>query len=88
VHFTKTAAAWWGLIVGILMLIVLLIFIGQNTDPVSIRFLGWTWNAPKAIVFLVAAIGGAAITVLTGAARMFQLRRAAKRNLKGGRQPK
>ena len=80
--FTKTAAAWWGLIVGIFLLIVLLVFIGQNTDSVDIRFIGWTWHAPKGIAFLVAAIVGAVIVVLTGAARMIQLRLAAKRNLK------
>ncbi len=82
VGFTKTAAAWWALIVGIFLLIILLVFIGQNTDSVDVRFLGWTWQAPKGIAFLVAAIGGALITILTGTARMVQLRLAAKRNLR------
>jgi uncharacterized integral membrane protein len=85
VKFTKTAAAWWSLIVGLLILVLLLIFIGQNTDSTTIHFLGWNWNTPVAIAILVSAVCGAGITVLTGAARMFQLRRAAKKNLRATR---
>ena len=82
VRFTRTAAAWWALIVGMLILVLLLVFIAQNIDSTRIRFLGWEWNTPVGIAFLVAAVCGARITVLTGAARMFQLRRAAKKNLR------
>jgi uncharacterized integral membrane protein len=88
VPFTRTAAAWWGLIVGSLILIVLLVFITQNLDPTPINFLGWKWNAPVGVAFLVAAICGSLITVLTGAARMLQLRRAAKKNLRGPASPR
>jgi uncharacterized integral membrane protein len=82
VRFTRTAAAWWALIVGSLVLILLLIFIAQNLDSTPIHFFGWNWNAPVGIAFLVAAICGSLITVATGAARMVQLRRAAKKNLR------
>lgn len=85
VPFTKTAAAWWALIVGVLILIVLLIFIAQNLDSTTIKFLGWQWNAPTGIVFLVAAICGSLITVLAGAARIIQLRRVAKKGLRVNR---
>jgi uncharacterized integral membrane protein len=80
VPFTRTAAAWWALIVGSLTLIVLLVFIAQNLHTTTVHFLGWTWNAPVGIAFLVAAICGSLITVMTGAARMVQLRRAAKKS--------
>ena len=83
VPFTKTAAAWWALIAGVLILIVLLIFIAQNLEPTTIRFLGWQWNVSRGIAFLVAAICGSLITVLAGAARMIQLRRVAKKGLRG-----
>ncbi|MGE5697912.1 MAG: LapA family protein [Candidatus Sericytochromatia bacterium] len=85
VKFTRTAAAWWSLIFGLLILVLLLIFIGQNTDSTTVHFLGWHWNTPVAVAILVSAVCGAGIAVLTGAARMFQLRRAAKKNLRGGR---
>ena len=82
VKFTRMAAAWWALAVGLLILIVLLVFIAQNTDSITIHFLGLHWSSPKGIAFLLAAVGGALITVLAGTARMFQLRRAAKKNWK------
>ena len=80
IPFTRTAAAWWAIAAGSLTLIVLLIFIAQNLDTTPIHFLGWRWNAPVGIAFLVAAISGALITVMTGAARMVQLRRVARKH--------
>jgi uncharacterized integral membrane protein len=82
VPFTRTAAAWWALFVGSLTLIVLLIFITQNLDETTIHFLAWQWNTPVGVAFLVAAISGSLITVLTGTARMMQLRRAAKKHMR------
>jgi uncharacterized integral membrane protein len=81
VPFTRTAAAWWALIVGSLALIVLLIFITQNLNETTIHFLGWQWSTPVGVAFLVAAIAGSLITVMTGTARMMQLRRAAKKHM-------
>jgi uncharacterized integral membrane protein len=80
VPFTRVAAAWWALIVGTLVLIVLLVFIAQNLETTTIHFLTWHWNAPVGVAFLVAAISGSLITVATGTGRMMQLRRAAKRH--------
>lgn len=82
VKFTRLAAAWWAVIVGSLFLIVLLVFIAQNTESIAIHFLGWTWHAPLAVAFLAASVCGALITVMIGAARMIQLRKAANKNLR------
>lgn len=82
VPFTKTAAVWWAILVGSLTLIVLLVFITQNLDTTTVYFLGWKWNAPVGIAFLVAAICGSLITVMAGTARMVQLRRAAKKHMR------
>jgi uncharacterized integral membrane protein len=82
VKFTRTAATWWALAVGALVLIILLVFIAQNTNSIAIHFLGFQWSSPIGVTFLLAAVGGAVITLLAGTARMFQLRRAAKHNLK------
>jgi uncharacterized integral membrane protein len=81
VPFTRAAATWWALIVGSLVLIVLLVFIAQNLDPVTLHFLGLQWDAPKGVAILVAAICGSLITVMSGGVRMLQLRRAAKKNV-------
>jgi uncharacterized integral membrane protein len=80
--FTKAAALWTALILGFLILIVLLIFIAQNTTSVAFQFLGWHWSLPLGVAILFAAVAGGLITVAVGAVRMFQLRRAARKNLK------
>jgi uncharacterized integral membrane protein len=86
VKFTRAAALWSSLIVGFLILTVLLIFIAQNTESTSFAFLGWRWSLPAGVAILMAAVSGGLVTVLAGAARIFQLRRAAKKNLKAARQ--
>jgi uncharacterized integral membrane protein len=86
VTFTRTAAAWWALVVGALTLIVLLVFIAQNLDSTTIHFLGWAWETPTGIALLVSAICGALITVMTGGLRMLQLRKAAKKNYRAATQ--
>lgn len=82
VNFTRAAALWSSLIAGFLILIVLLIFIAQNTESAEFAFLGWRWNLPLGVTILFAAVCGGLIASLAGAARIVQLRRAAKKNYK------
>jgi uncharacterized integral membrane protein len=84
VHRTRAAALWAALTLGFLILIVLLIFIAQNTESAEFAFLGWHWSLPLGVAILFAAVAGGLLTVAVGAVRMFQLRRAAKKNLKAG----
>jgi uncharacterized integral membrane protein len=81
VKFTRAAALWSSLIAGFLVLIVLLIFIAQNTASTDFTFLSWHWTLPLGVAILLAAVAGGLITGLVSAARMFQLRRVAKKNL-------
>jgi uncharacterized integral membrane protein len=81
VQFTRAAALWSSLILGFLILIVLLIFITQNTASTPFTFLTWHWDLPLGVAILLAAVAGGLITAGVSAARMFQLRRAAKKNL-------
>jgi uncharacterized integral membrane protein len=85
VKFTRTASVWTSLTAGFLILIVLLIFITQNTSSAQFAFLGWHWSLPLGVAILLAAVSGGLITVLVGTARIYQLRRAAKKNLAAGR---
>lgn len=80
--FTRAGALWSALIVGFLILIVLLIFIAQNTRPVDLAFIGWRWSLPTGVAILGAAVAGGLLTVAAGTARILQLRRTAKKNLK------
>lgn len=66
---------WVALIAGALLLIVLLVFIMQNQEPVELVLFAWNFTFPAGIGFLLAAIGGALIMALVGGVRMFQLRR-------------
>jgi len=75
---------WTALILGFFILIVLLIFIAQNTTTTPFQVLGWHWSLPLGVAILFAAVAGGLITVAVGAVRMFQLRRAAKHNLTVG----
>jgi uncharacterized integral membrane protein len=85
VKFTRAAALWSSLILGFLILIVLLIFIAQNTASTPFTFLGWHWNLQLGVAILLAAVCGGLITALVSAARMFQLRRVAKKNFEAAR---
>ncbi|BBX46918.1 DUF1049 domain-containing protein [Mycobacterium cookii] len=85
VKFTRTAGLWSFLAAGFLILIVLLVFITQNTASGDFAFLGWHWSLPLGVAILLAAVCGGLITFLAGTARIYQLRRAAKKNLAAGR---
>lgn len=77
--FTRLAAAWWALVVGLVILIVLLIFVAQNTESITVHFLAFHWSLPVGVGYLLSAVAGATTTVLVGAARIIQLRKVAKR---------
>ncbi len=76
---TKTGIAFSALIAGAIVLIVLLVFILENTASVRISFFGASGQLPLGVALLLAAIGGALLTGIVGAARIVQLRRHVKR---------
>jgi uncharacterized integral membrane protein len=80
VKFTRAGALWTALIAGFLILILLLIFIAQNTASASFQFFVWHWSLPLGVAILLAAVGGGLITVAVGTARIVQLRRTAKKH--------
>jgi uncharacterized integral membrane protein len=63
------------LIAGAVALIVVLIFIVQNANAVTISFLGAHLRLSLAVALLLAAIAGALIMAAVGTARITQLRR-------------
>ena len=80
IGFTRAGALWTALIAGFLILILLLIFITQNTASASFQFFTWHWSLPLGVAILLAAVAGGLLTVAVGTARIFQLRRAAKKH--------
>lgn len=76
---TKTGTAFGALMAGAIVLIVLLVFILENTQSVKISFFGASGHLPLGVALLLAAIGGALLVGIIGAARIVQLRRHVRR---------
>lgn len=67
------------MLVAIVVLIFLLVFILQNGGTTTIHFLWGQFSLPLGVALLFAAIGGAVLVAVVGAARILQLRRQTKR---------
>jgi uncharacterized integral membrane protein len=82
VRRTRSSAAWVGAVVAALLMVLLLVFIVQNSDPVRFRFFGWEGEMPLAVAVLLAAVAGVLLVAIPGSLRIFQLRRALVANQK------
>lgn len=78
----RPKAAWTGVTIGVIVAILLIVFIAQNTRKVEVSFLWLDGNVSEAVALLVAAVSGAAIVLLVGTIRVTQLRRAERRQRK------
>jgi uncharacterized integral membrane protein len=76
---TRAARAHNALIAGAVVLILLLVFILENTASVRIAYFGAGFHIPLGVALLLAAIGGALLVGIFGAARILQLRRRVRR---------
>jgi uncharacterized integral membrane protein len=67
--------AWVSLVVGLVLGIALVDFLVQNSHSARIEFFSVSGRVPVSVALLAAALAGAAVVVVVGIARMFQLRR-------------
>ncbi len=72
---TRAGDTWVGIAVGAVVLVLLIIFMLQNTVPVEVAFLGLHATAPLAVTLLIAGVGFAIVTLVVGSLRIGQLRR-------------
>jgi uncharacterized integral membrane protein len=79
---SRTSRTWLGLNGSGLVLVLLIIFIAQNTQRVQVTFLGWSWHAPLAVALLIAAAAAIIVTAIAGTLRIVQLRRRVRRDKK------
>ncbi|XVV06374.1 lipopolysaccharide assembly protein LapA domain-containing protein [Actinosynnema sp. CA-248983] len=79
---TRISGTWVAVLASIVVLVFLLVFILQNLTDATVQFLGIAATLPLGVALLFAAIGGAVMVALVGAARILQLRRQAKRGLR------
>lgn len=70
--------------IATVLLILLIIFIAENSSSVTISFLGAHGRISLALALLIAAVVGAVVTLLAGTARILQLRLEVRRR-RGGR---
>ena len=76
---TRTGAAWIGICAAALVLVVLIVFMLQNTRSVEVTFLWMHGDVPLALALLIAGVGVAVLAMAVGEARIGQLRRLARR---------
>ena len=76
---SRAGAAWVALIVATVVVIFLLIFVMQNSEPVQVRFLGFEGTIPLGVAMAFAAVAGALTAALLGTVRILQLRARARR---------
>jgi uncharacterized integral membrane protein len=79
VAHTRTSAAWVGVWAGVVVLILLIIFVAQNTASVRISFFNLEGEISLALALLIAGVGGAIISMAVAATRILQLRRMVRR---------
>lgn len=82
-RFTRAGAAWTATGVALLLLILLIIFIAQNTTKAEIHFLGLNGSISLGLALLIAAVAGGVLVAITGVTRVTQLRLFARRARRG-----
>jgi uncharacterized integral membrane protein len=82
VRGTRTGTLWTLVVLSVLAGVVALVFIVQNSQRTKVSFLGWHGHVPLSVALLCATALGALLVLLAGAARVVQLRLAARRQRK------
>ena len=71
---SKVGTAWTSLAVFVVLLLLLAIFILQNSNKVGISYLGFHGSLSFGVGMLLAAIAGSVLTLLIGSVRILQLK--------------
>jgi uncharacterized integral membrane protein len=82
---TRTGRTWTGIGIGLFALLVVVIFIGQNTENARINFLWLHGSFPVGLAVLLAFVLGGIVVLLLGVARLAQLRLMARRHRRSRR---
>jgi lipopolysaccharide assembly protein A len=77
---TRTSGVWIAVACFAVVLLLLLIFILQNSHTVDVSYFGAHGHLPLGIALLLSAVFGVLLVVLPGTARIIQLRIAARRH--------
>jgi uncharacterized integral membrane protein len=80
---SRAGAAWVALIVAAIVLVLLLIFIVQNSGPVQVKYFGFEGTMSLGVAMVFAAVAGALTAGLLGTVRILQLRSRARKAAAG-----
>lgn len=76
----RISAVWVGLIGTALFVILLIIFIAQNSRKAPLRFFGWHGQFSLALTILLSAVIGMLLVAIPGSVRIAQLRHSLRKN--------
>jgi uncharacterized integral membrane protein len=71
---SKVGTVWMFLVIFVLLLLLLAIFILQNSTRVKISYFGFHGDLSFGVGMLLAALAGAVLTLLIGSIRILQLK--------------
>ena len=77
---TNAGRLWISIAVATILLVLLIIFIAENSRSVKISFLGAHGHISLALALLIAAVVGVLVTLAAGTARILQLRGEVRRH--------
>jgi uncharacterized integral membrane protein len=83
---TRASASWAAVVGGLIVLVLLIVFVSQNTQSVRVSLFTAHWHTPLGIAMLLAAAIGGLVVVFAGAARILELRRRARTEQRRARQ--
>jgi uncharacterized integral membrane protein len=90
-HFVGTGL-FWGLVVGIILAVLVIILAAQNTQSTTLSFLGFDWSTPLIVIILVSLLVGIVLDeivglIFRGRRRRILAEREELKRLKKGRGP-
>jgi lipopolysaccharide assembly protein A len=84
---TRTSMVWTMVGLGVILSFAILMFILQNGQRVRVRFLMVDGTLPLGVALLFAALLGALLVLVAGAARVLQLRVVSRRHRRADQAP-
>lgn len=81
-RITRAGMIWTATVAGLILLVLLIIFIAQNQDQVTLRYFALEGRVNLGLALFIAAVGGGLLTAIAGAARIIQLRAVAHKDRK------
>lgn len=82
VRRTRISGVWIGLVAAGLILILLIIFIAQNLNDAPIHFLWLSGQVSVGLALLVGGVCGLLIAAVPASIRIWQLRKALRKNVR------